>query len=104
MPLLFPMLSPTGASGTGKSHTLLGSKHQPGGLLSSLLQDVFSRFDDKSCALTVSVEELHNVSMCVCQGGGGVVWWAGEVVGHGGNHLCAPSTALHWGPPPQALR
>jgi hypothetical protein len=52
----------TGASGTGKSQVLLGGKGQPGGLLSCLLDDVFARFDEKTCALSISVEELHNVS------------------------------------------
>jgi hypothetical protein len=41
---------------------LLGGKGQPGGLLSCLLDDVFARFDEKTCALSISVEELHNVS------------------------------------------
>lgn len=51
-----------GASGTGKSQVLLGPRGQPGGLLCPLLDDVFFSFDDTSCALSISVEELHNVS------------------------------------------
>jgi hypothetical protein len=60
-----------GASGTGKSQVLLGPKGQPGGLLCPLLDDVYGRFDESSCALSINVEELHNVS-CFDPGRGAV--------------------------------
>jgi hypothetical protein len=79
-----------GASGTGKSHVLLGAKGQPGGLLSSLLDDVFARFDETTCAFSISVEELHNVSLADVEGlqtGGGDIMRAAMSVA-GQSHAC----------------
>jgi hypothetical protein len=51
-----------GASGSGKTHTVLGAKHRPG-LIDRIIDDVFARYDQRTCTVSVSVEELYCVSV-----------------------------------------
>jgi hypothetical protein len=53
--------APAGASGSGKTHTVLGSKQSPG-LVDRITDEVFARYDQRTCTVSVSVEELYCVS------------------------------------------
>jgi len=58
----YPVCNPTaGASGSGKTHTVLGCKDSPG-LVDRITDEVFARYDQRSCTVSVSVEELYCVS------------------------------------------
>jgi hypothetical protein len=56
-----------GASGSGKTHTVLGGKQSPG-LVDRITDEVFgSRYDQRTCTVSMSVEELYCVSaQCCC--------------------------------------
>eukprot|EP00775_Hariotina_reticulata_P007254 gene7254-7467_t len=47
-----------GASGSGKTHTILGTKQQ-GGLVNRVIDGVFERFSPLNCTVSVSIEELY---------------------------------------------
>jgi len=51
-----------GASGSGKTHTILGTKHQAG-LVNRVIDGVFERFSPLNCTVSVSIEELYCVSL-----------------------------------------
>lgn len=62
-----------GASGAGKTHTVLGGKHSPG-LVDNIIEDVFARYNERTCTVQLSVEELYCVSVALSPAGGqGVV-------------------------------
>lgn len=50
---------PAGASGAGKTHTLIASNNN---LVDRIIDDVFVRYDPRTCTVSVSVEELYRVS------------------------------------------
>jgi hypothetical protein len=54
-----------GASGSGKTYTMLGNKDNPG-LANRIIDDVFALYDPRTCTVAVAIEELYNVSTMMC--------------------------------------
>ncbi|KAF6261666.1 P-loop containing nucleoside triphosphate hydrolase protein [Scenedesmus sp. NREL 46B-D3] len=50
-----------GASGSGKTYTMLGNKDSPG-LANLIIEDLFARYDPRTCTVAVAIQELYNVS------------------------------------------
>uniref|UniRef100_A0A383WJD2 Kinesin motor domain-containing protein n=1 Tax=Tetradesmus obliquus TaxID=3088 RepID=A0A383WJD2_TETOB len=48
-----------GASGSGKTYTMLGNRDSPG-LANRIIDELFAFYDPRTCTLAVSIQELYN--------------------------------------------
>jgi hypothetical protein len=54
-----------GASGSGKTYTMLGNKESPG-LANRIIDELFALYNPRTCTVAVAIQELYNVSTCMC--------------------------------------